>query len=488
MSQPVTDPAADLESALQEAIGLHRSGRLAEAETIYRKLLRAAPRHAETLSMLGVLAAQCGDLRRGRELVKAAIAEGPDHAGHRFNLAHILHMAGDPTAGHVYREALDRDPNHLPALVNFGNLLLATDRLDEAANCFESAVRVDPQALVALEGLGITRQRQHRVTEAIAAFERVVALDPDNANAQSNLGGLLLEAGRRDDAIVAIRAALERLPGRADLHTNLGVALASGGLHAEALAEFDRALQLAPGYTRALGMKGLTLIESGDHAAAAAILNYDRLLVSTRLTSVPGYADLAAFNAALAHAVRHHPTLLMDRPSKTTRIGAQTGELLDGPGSTKGGSATGGGPLAVLCEVIRQAVATYFRLMQEAPDRPFPAPIPARWRLAVWGTVLNEGGHQDPHNHPAGVLSGVYYVQLPRVTDGGAEGRGAGQGAIEFGAPPAQLAFEAEPLLRLLPPQEGLLLMFPSYFWHRTIPASGDRQRISIAFDVVPED
>ena len=41
--------------------------------------------------------------------------------------------------------------------------------------------------------------------------------------------------------------------------------------------------------------------------------------------------------------------------------------------------------------------------------------------------------------------------------------------------------------LRFVRPQEGLLLLFPSYFYHRVRPFRSDRPRISVAFDVVPQ-
>lgn len=35
-------------------------------------------------------------------------------------------------------------------------------------------------------------------------------------------------------------------------------------------------------------------------------------------------------------------------------------------------------------------------------------------------------------------------------------------------------------------PAPGLLLLFPSYTWHRTLPFESGTDRISIAFDVKP--
>ena len=98
----------------------------------------------------------------------------------------------------------------------------------------------------------------------------------------------------------------------------------------------------------------------------------------------------------------------------------------------------------------------------------------------MWATVLDEGGHQTPHIHPSGWLSGVYYVAIP-PGDGGDE-----HGWIEFGRPPPEYAFREPPKTKALRPRAGLLVLFPSYFYHRTLPFSGTATRISIAFDVVP--
>jgi hypothetical protein len=37
----------------------------------------------------------------------------------------------------------------------------------------------------------------------------------------------------------------------------------------------------------------------------------------------------------------------------------------------------------------------------------------------------------------------------------------------------------------LIRPEEGLMVLFPSYFYHGTVPLESDEVRISIAFDVI---
>jgi hypothetical protein len=78
-------------------------------------------------------------------------------------------------------------------------------------------------------------------------------------------------------------------------------------------------------------------------------------------------------------------------------------------------------------------------------------------------------------------MSGVYYVAV--AEDGMGPGHGE-DGWIEFGVPTDQLVAKITPSTRRIEPQPGLMVTFPSYSFHRTIPFAGANDRISIAFDV----
>ena len=117
------------------------------------------------------------------------------------------------------------------------------------------------------------------------------------------------------------------------------------------------------------------------------------------------------------------------------------------------------------------------------PAHPFAAQRPARWRLSAWAVVMEGQGYQAPHIHPQAWLSGVYYASVPPDM---AASDTEQAGWIEFGEPLPDYRFTAKPELRLIRPEEGLMLLFPSYFFHRTLPFSAGGTRISIAFDVVP--
>jgi hypothetical protein len=76
----------------------------------------------------------------------------------------------------------------------------------------------------------------------------------------------------------------------------------------------------------------------------------------------------------------------------------------------------------------------------------------------------------------------VFYVEIPQAI---AEVSGHDDvGAIEFGRPPVRLRCQRPPPLRVIRPQPGMLVRFPSWFWHCTRPFAGDGERISMAFDL----
>ncbi len=461
---------ADTAALLDSAMAKHAAGQLAEAQAICAEILRHDSRQPEALNLMGVLAAQSGQTDQALELIRAAIVEQPENHHFRFNHAHVLELAGEGSAVRAYREALTINPQHLPALINLGNLLLEQDILDEARDCFNRAISADRNIPAAHIGLGIALQRKQRPEEALPCFQRALELDPRSLEALSNVAALLVDLGRTQEALPVLKQALAGAPGSAELNGNYGVALFEAGDLDGAVAALEAARALDVNNCRATAVLGLLRAARGESAALDAQFDYERMLRHRRLTQVPGFTDLTSFNQALVQRVLSHPSLMPDRPSKTTRVGAQTGELANDDDPA----------IQTLVSTVKTEIQPYLADLAALPDMP---PPPAAWRLTMWATVLRRGGYQDPHVHPSGRVSGVYYARIPAP----AAGADPEQGAITFGAGPAR--FGELPLpRRQFQPREGMLLFFPSYFWHRTEPFEGDPERISIAFDAVPSE
>src|ERR1700733_5742781 len=80
---------------LQAGVSLHRAGRIDEAETLYRKVLKRAPNHPDALNLLGVIAHERGRLARAVQLLSQAIRAKPRFPEALANLARSQRVAGD---------------------------------------------------------------------------------------------------------------------------------------------------------------------------------------------------------------------------------------------------------------------------------------------------------------------------------------------------------------------------------------------------------
>ncbi len=103
--------------------------------------------------------------------------------------------------------------------------------------------------------------------------------------------------------------------------------------------------------------------------------------------------------------------------------------------------------------------------------------------LAGWANVLHTGNYNKEHVHPECTVSGVYYVDV-----GASDPNDKRSGRFEF-MDPRHLAemvpTPGTPFGRTLPvqPQDGLMLVFPSWLYHAVRPYTGIRPRISISFN-----
>ena len=244
---------------LQEAVGLHRQGRLREAEKLYARVLKAAPDNFDALHLLGSLKAQSGQMGEAMRLITAALKINPRASDALVNLANVLH-------------ALKRDA--------------------EALDCLDKALAINPHDLQALAKRGAALLTLNRPQEALASFEQVLAQQPRDAFALLNRGSALAALSRNEAALADLDAALALAPGHPGVLYNRGVVLSELGRYQEAFADFDRALSAAPNHLQAWNNRGRALQALNRHREA--IESFDKAIALQK-----DYAD-AHFNKALS--------------------------------------------------------------------------------------------------------------------------------------------------------------------------------------------
>jgi tetratricopeptide (TPR) repeat protein len=267
-----------MDGMLSNAIKLHRQGRLADAERVYRQILALDPRHAETLHLLGTLAHQVGQNEVAVELIRAAIAVDKQQTAYHCNLGAVLQAQGNfDEAGACYERALALKPDLPEAHLNLGTVLETKGQFDQAAARFRQAIALKPDLAEAHVNLGNLLAAEGKLDEAIACQERALAFKPSLAEAFFNLGNALQAKGEIEEAVASYRQALALKPQVPEFFANLGNALLALEKPDDAVACYERALSLKPNYGDACYNLGNARQAQGKLEEAAAC--YERALV-----------------------------------------------------------------------------------------------------------------------------------------------------------------------------------------------------------------
>ena len=162
------------------AVEAHRSGRISEAESLYREIIASDPRNFDALHLLGIVCSETGKVQ---------------------------------DADKFFRNAIAIDPNFPPCYVNYGFYLLKQSRFSEALECFDKALALFSNFAQAWLGRGNVTRELGRNDEAFAAYSKAISLDPNMAEAHAGCGNMLAALKRYDEAIKAYDRALAIAPG-----------------------------------------------------------------------------------------------------------------------------------------------------------------------------------------------------------------------------------------------------------------------------------
>ncbi len=279
----------------EQAVALHRSGRWAEAESLYLKVLAQDPRDFAARHLLGVMRAQSGRMDQGLADIAQALQIRPDDPEALLNHANVLKLLGRPEdalAG--FERALASKPGWPQAENNRGTVLQALGRHAEALAAYDRALAAAPDYAEALNNRGSVLQDLKRPAEALAAYDQALRLSPRFAAAFNNRGSVLLEMKRYGDALFCFDRALALRADDAQMLNNRGNALQGLMRYEEALAAYDQALALRPDYAEALNNRGEALQQMKRHDEALAA--FDRALAAPGQPHAFGGAAMAAIN------------------------------------------------------------------------------------------------------------------------------------------------------------------------------------------------
>jgi predicted O-linked N-acetylglucosamine transferase (SPINDLY family) len=305
-----------LEQTMDAAMQAHQSGRLREAEQLYRQVLSETPDHPSALHFLGVIAYQVGNRDVAEKLMRRSTELRPTMALFHRDLGEVLRSGGKlQEALAACRRAVQLQPDMGEAWSNLGICLEQAGQLDEAMAAHRKAVELRPSTAGVHSNLGNCLIAAGKPDEALEALRRAIQLDPRLAPAHNNLGNALRELGRTDEAVNAYRAAIQLEPRNASAYNNLGAVLQGMGRFEEAIAVLRQATELSPNLPEAWDNLGICLRQTGRMADAEQAHRKAAQLAPNSPTVHVNLANCLDAQGRLDDAIAEHERALQLDPS-----------------------------------------------------------------------------------------------------------------------------------------------------------------------------
>jgi len=274
------DLQASVQDLLNEAVRLHQSQKLPEAERLYRRILEIDPDNADCHHLLGLICFNAGNKDAAASLIGKAIELRGDIHTYHHSLGNVLAAAGKIDEAEVcYSRAVKMNPGNAFAQNNLGVCLLLKGKADEALQRFEKAIELQPDLPDPWNGRGRVFMGRKLYHEAAASFRRAIELNPDYAEAHNNLGTAIrsladIEAAssesaekiraRDEEALAHYQKAAAVRPDLAEAHYNIGILLKEAGEFEKAESAFRLSVSLDPGRADAHWNLSLVLLTLGD--------------------------------------------------------------------------------------------------------------------------------------------------------------------------------------------------------------------------------
>jgi tetratricopeptide (TPR) repeat protein len=274
----ILDDYPDNETAAKDlAQLLAAQGDAAATAEILGRFVSAKPDDKEASAALVQSLLAQRDLEAAEAEARRMIARGAGTEGQQ-ELGRVLLAKGSTAdALATYKAVLEKDPNQPQALEGLVNILMATNRADEAISYLERYPKGDVNASVLL---GRVYARQGDVAAARQVVEQAVAREP--ANATPYLALAALEESDSPAQLAVLERGWKASPGNPTLGLFLFSIYDRQGKYDQAIAVCEDVLKVAPNDAVTVNnLASLLLDHRNDKASLARALDLARPLAGT---------------------------------------------------------------------------------------------------------------------------------------------------------------------------------------------------------------
>lgn len=463
---------ASLNELNSQANELRAAGRVDEAIAAFRGIVDMAPTNPIVMHNL---AGALGDAGRNKEAIEWAIKA--INAGIKAPETWLVlgrAYAGDEKPEEAKRallRALELRPVDHVAQKEYAQLIWMTtgDRALALAT-LNSAIAAFPQNLdlriVRAQIIGQTGDAKGEYEDILVVRKMGQAGHPHLELAASNSA---LAAGEYVAALRHARAARAGAPQDAAIRQALCRALLAVGEPQEAIREISRLRVQFPLDQFYVALQATAWRMLGDERYHS-VYDYERFVAGFPLSCPPGWRSAEQYVDDLIAALDKHHQYKTHPFGQSVRHGSQLPSL----------TSIDDLVLKAVGEAVRGPITAYIERLGVGND-----PLRIRNRggyklFSIWSIRLKSSGYHIDHVHPQGWLSSASHLRIPEAKNPDDK-----SGWLKFGEPgvPTLPSLEAEYFVK---PQKGVMVVFPSYMWHGTVPFEGETTRLTIAGDSVP--
>lgn len=478
-----------------------------KAEHYFQQALKVKSNDLNSLFGMAVLKKQRQEYTAALEYYTKVLSIAPNNVRAIHNKAVIHKILGEwEESKTLLDEVIEVLPNNVDVLHNMGSVQNLLGKTEESISTFKKAIEIAPNNLEIHHWLNDVMWGA-RHTDFLASYKSSLSANPSNSDLRLAYVQKLCKVESFDEALAELEVAIKYDKNRPDVHiaranafnetlqfeksidaanqakkllkhnddvahllakNHLGLGDAS-----QALSIYEALIRKKPLHQGYWAMKA-TALRMLNKDEYFSIYDYNNLVMTVDIEVPNGYRNIKEFNEELYSVLQKYHTAKGSPLDQSLKNGTQTSEQLF---NHKDNAIT------LLHSAFKKNIDEHLNSLNQSTAHPLLSRLKdSFYHSGSWSVILNKSGFHKNHYHTEGWYSGPYYVKLPE----GMNTQKCGSGWIKFGEPGFRSLEPLGPDL-LVRPKEGMMVLFPSYMWHGTVPFETNEERVTVAHDILPK-